>query len=151
MFLCIHVVTSYKIILVLLYTGTFNLGRFYIFMKFTPFIQEYGVPLHLFKSAFISFRINLKSFFHIDLECFGNLCQYSCLENSMGRGAWWATVHGVAELDATAHTGTFLRFILSYSKYQKKLKYKKVFSWVTSSNKLFKCMKAFENCILIFY
>ena len=21
--------------------------------------------------------------------------QYSCLENSMDRGAWWATVHGV--------------------------------------------------------
>ena len=25
----------------------------------------------------------------------GNLLQYSCLENSMDRGAWWATVHGV--------------------------------------------------------
>ena len=25
-----------------------------------------------------------------------NLLQYSCLENSMDRGAWWATVHGVA-------------------------------------------------------
>ena len=24
----------------------------------------------------------------------GNLPQYSCLENSMDRGAWWATVHG---------------------------------------------------------
>ena len=23
--------------------------------------------------------------------------QYSCLENSMERGAWWATVHGVAK------------------------------------------------------
>ena len=23
--------------------------------------------------------------------------QYSCLENSVGRGAWWATVHGVAK------------------------------------------------------
>ena len=27
----------------------------------------------------------------------GNLLQYSCLENRMGRGAWWATVHGVAK------------------------------------------------------
>ena len=27
----------------------------------------------------------------------GNLLQYSCLENPMDRGAWWATVHGVAE------------------------------------------------------
>ena len=27
----------------------------------------------------------------------GNTLQYSCLENSMHRGAWWATVHGVAK------------------------------------------------------
>ena len=27
----------------------------------------------------------------------GYLLQYSCLENSMDRGAWWATVHGVAK------------------------------------------------------
>ena len=25
----------------------------------------------------------------------GNLLQYSCLENPMDRGPWWATVHGV--------------------------------------------------------
>jgi len=27
----------------------------------------------------------------------GNSLQYSFLENSMDRGAWWATIHGVAE------------------------------------------------------
>ena len=27
----------------------------------------------------------------------GKPVQYSCLENPMDRGAWWATVHGVAE------------------------------------------------------
>ena len=27
----------------------------------------------------------------------GNPLQYSCLENSMYGGAWWATVHGVAK------------------------------------------------------
>ena len=31
----------------------------------------------------------------------GNPLQYSCLENSMDRGAWWAIVHRVAELDTT--------------------------------------------------
>ena len=32
----------------------------------------------------------------------GNLLQHSCLENSMDRGDWRATVHGVAkELDMT--------------------------------------------------
>ena len=27
----------------------------------------------------------------------GNPLQHSCLENPMDRGAWWATVHGVAK------------------------------------------------------
>ena len=27
----------------------------------------------------------------------GNPVQYSCLENPMNRGAWWATVHGITE------------------------------------------------------
>ena len=27
----------------------------------------------------------------------GNPLQYSCLENSMDRGAWWATVHKVTK------------------------------------------------------
>ena len=28
----------------------------------------------------------------------GNPLQYSCLENPKDRGAWWATVHGVAKV-----------------------------------------------------
>ena len=28
----------------------------------------------------------------------GNQLPYSCLGNSMDRGAWWATVHGVARV-----------------------------------------------------
>ena len=27
----------------------------------------------------------------------GNSLQYSCLENLLDRGAWWATVYGVAK------------------------------------------------------
>ena len=27
----------------------------------------------------------------------GYVVQYSCLDNPMDRGAWWATVHGVTE------------------------------------------------------
>ena len=35
-------------------------------------------------------------------EGHGNPLQYSCEENPMDRGAWWATVQGVAkELDTT--------------------------------------------------
>ena len=31
----------------------------------------------------------------------GNPLQYSCLENLMNKGTWWATVHGVAESNTT--------------------------------------------------
>ena len=30
----------------------------------------------------------------------GNPLQYSCLENPMDRGAWWATVYGVIKSQA---------------------------------------------------
>ena len=35
-------------------------------------------------------------------EGIGNPLQYSCLGNPMERGAWWATVHGVAKESDTA-------------------------------------------------
>ena len=34
----------------------------------------------------------------------GNPLQYSCLENPMNRGAWWAMVHRVTESDTTEVT-----------------------------------------------
>ena len=34
----------------------------------------------------------------------GNPLQYSCLENLMDKGAWWATVHRVTESDMTEMT-----------------------------------------------
>ena len=33
----------------------------------------------------------------------GNPLQYSCLENPMDGGAWWATVHWIADADTTEH------------------------------------------------
>ena len=35
----------------------------------------------------------------------GYLLQYSCLENFMDRGAWWATVHGVDNIIETQGMG----------------------------------------------
>ena len=34
----------------------------------------------------------------------GNPFQYSCLENPVDRGAWWATIHRVAQSDITEVT-----------------------------------------------
>ena len=37
----------------------------------------------------------------------GNPLQYSCLENPMDGGAWWATVHGVAKSRTRLNDFTF--------------------------------------------
>ena len=36
----------------------------------------------------------------------GDPLQYSCLGNPIDRGAWWAIVRGIAELDTTEQPGT---------------------------------------------
>ena len=40
---------------------------------------------------------NLVAFILENREGNGTPVQYSCLENPMGGGAWWAAVHGVAK------------------------------------------------------
>ena len=37
----------------------------------------------------------------------GNPLQYSCLENPMDRGAWWAIVHGAAESQTQLSNSTW--------------------------------------------
>ena len=37
----------------------------------------------------------------------GTPLQYSCLENPIDRGAWWATIHGVAKSRARLSDFTF--------------------------------------------
>ena len=42
----------------------------------------------------------------------GNPLQYSCLENSMDGGGWWATVHGVAKSQTLSGTLRIIWYIL---------------------------------------
>ena len=48
----------------------------------------------------------------------GNPLQYSCLENLMDRGAWWATDHGVTESDTTEHAQLLLLATLLVNAYE---------------------------------
>ena len=41
-------------------------------------------------------------------EGHGHPLQYSCQKDPMDRGAWWAAVHGVTELDMTEWPSTYL-------------------------------------------
>ena len=56
----------------------------------------------------------------------GNPLQYSCQENPMDRGAWWATVHGVTQSQTrlSAHAHTHLTHIWRYIKYT-------IYLWIT--------------------
>ena len=49
----------------------------------------------------------------------GTPLQYSCLENPMDRGAWQATVHGVAKSWTQLRDFTFTYFIGLFSKFSK--------------------------------
>ena len=46
----------------------------------------------------------------------GNPLQYSCFENPMDVGAWWATVHGVAKSQTRLSDFTFTFFSVYSSK-----------------------------------
>ena len=45
----------------------------------------------------VTAAMKLKDTYSLDGEGNGTPLQYSCLENPMGGGAWWAAVHGVAK------------------------------------------------------
>ena len=62
---------------------------------------------------FIKFKVKFSISFHDKLgrspgEGNGNPLQYSCLENPMDRGAWWATVCGVSNSQTRLSDFTFM-------------------------------------------
>ena len=73
------------------------------------------LPLHLF----IALSVKV-SFYDLKVrknlgEGNGNPLQWSCLENPMDRGAWWATVHGVTK--SRTQLSDFMFTSLSYHGY----------------------------------
>ena len=54
----------------------------------------------------------------------GNPHQYLFLENFMDRGAWWATVHRIAELDTTEQlTFTYTYLLISYKSIYRRISF----------------------------
>ena len=66
--------------------------------------------IDLFISNFILLFLHFSVFYLINLyfgEGNGKPLQYSCLENPMDGGAWWATVHGVTKNQTRLSSFTF--------------------------------------------
>ena len=55
----------------------------------------------------VTAAMKLKDAYSLDGEGNGTPLQYSCLENPMGGGAWWAVVHGVAKRQTRLSDFTF--------------------------------------------
>ena len=66
------------------------------------------MSIHIFSSFLIGFFLfTFLGFLYIFGGGDGNPLQYSCLENPMDEGAWWAAVHGVAKSQARLSDFTF--------------------------------------------
>ena len=66
------------------------------FMFLVSKIIADGNCSHEIKRCLLLGRKNMTNLDSIVGEGNGNPLQYSCLENPVDRGAWWAAVHGVA-------------------------------------------------------
>ena len=53
-----------------------------------------------------------------DGEGSGTPLQYSCQENAMDGGAWWATALGVAKSLTRLSNFTFFHFLLNYTNFR---------------------------------
>ena len=66
--------------------------------------------------AFSAMDMSLSKLQEVFGESNGNALQYSCLENPMDGGAWWAAVHGVAQSRARLRDFTFTYYFHALEK-----------------------------------
>ena len=89
------------------YTRTYVIAMTLVILFFCESKSAFSISVSLFFSYSA-----YSDYFHHNKSIIGvvnsNLLQYSCLENSTDRGAWWATVHGIAELHTTEHTKSMM-------------------------------------------
>ena len=75
---------------------SFNVCSYYCLFRFS-----------IFHDPALIGCMSLESWPFIMGYCNGTPLQYSCLENPMDRGAWWAAVHGVARSQTRLRDFTF--------------------------------------------
>ena len=78
------------------------------------------IQMAVFLFPVVYSRFSLVTYFIHSNVCFaegnGNPLQYSCLENPMDRGAWWAAFHGVARSWTQLSDFTFTFHFLALEK-----------------------------------
>ena len=89
-----------------MHSTNFNKLHFHIYLKyfkesrdFFLWFMSYVEMCNWFPKYFSVFKLSqlLITSSLVSREGNGNPPQFSCLENPMGEGAWWAAVHGVME------------------------------------------------------
>ena len=79
-----------------MYLYSFNLGQINILQEDVLFCFVLALAFAFFK---LEYNQSDSWVGKSPGERSGSPLQYSCLENPMDKGAWWATVHGVSESD----------------------------------------------------
>ena len=75
---------------------------YYTALSVIPVFNDTYFHIHIYVQGCINktlYDILWDGLVHFHGESNGTPLQYSCLENPMDGGAWWAAVHGVAELE----------------------------------------------------
>ena len=76
------------------YTRTYVIAMTLVILFFCDRVNQLSLSLFFSYSAYSDYFHHSKSMIGVGN---GNPLQYSCLEDSMDRGAWRATVHGVVK------------------------------------------------------
>ena len=72
--------------------------------------------------------------------------QYSCLENSMDGGTWWATVHGIAKSWTWLSDFHFISYISKYLKYIYIYIYIYIYTHIYKPNHFAVHLKLIQHC-----
>ena len=68
-----------------------------LFNPFCLFPGQQAMTYSANSTGYIKLHPTTENITHPYMDTNGTPLQYSCLENSMDEGAWWATVHGVTK------------------------------------------------------